>query len=61
MKSIWKSKSFLTGLTTLIMAITAGYGVIIPPGVIEGLLAVVGTVLVGKSVTKRMVKNDETN
>lgn len=53
-KSVWKSKSFLTGLVTLITVIVTGYGIIIPPEVIEGIMAIVGIILVGKSVTKRM-------
>jgi len=53
-KSIWKSKSFLTGIVTLVTAVATGYGVSIPPGTIEGILGVIGVILVGKSVNKRM-------
>jgi hypothetical protein len=60
MKSIWKSKSFLAGLVSVVTAISAGYGIPIPPGVIEGIFGVIGTILIGKSVTKRMVKNGTT-
>lgn len=56
MKSIWKSKSFLTGLVTIITAVTSGYGISIPAEAIEGILAVIGIVLVGKSVNKRIVR-----
>ncbi|MDP7430400.1 MAG: hypothetical protein QGG97_02495 [Flavobacteriales bacterium] len=54
MKSIWKSRSFITGLSTLITAIVIGYGIDIPAGVLEGILGLMGIILVGKSVEKRL-------
>lgn len=56
MKSIWKSKSFLTGLVTIVTAITAGYGVPIPEEAIEGILSAIGILLIGKSVNKRLAR-----
>lgn len=53
-KSIWKSKSFLTGVSTLVMAIITGYDIKLPPGVMEAFLALVTLILVGKSAAKRM-------
>lgn len=56
MKSIWKSKSFLTGLGSIITAIAMNYGVEVTPEILEGLFGLVGLILVGKSATKRMSK-----
>jgi len=56
MKSIWKSKSFLTGLGSVITAIALKYGVEITPEILEGLFGLIGLILVGKSATKRMSK-----
>jgi hypothetical protein len=53
-KSIWKSKSFLTGIGTIIMAIALKYGIEITPTVMEGLLGLIASILVGKSVAKRI-------
>jgi len=55
-KSIWKSKSFLTGLASLVTAIVVGYGIEVPAGVLEGVMGLIGIILVGKSVDKREVK-----
>ena len=59
-KSIWKSKSFLTGLVGLAVTVVAGYGIDIPADVLvkvlEGILGLGGIVLVGKSASKRMTK-----
>lgn len=55
-KSIWKSKSFLTGIGSIVTAISLKYGIDIPPVVIEGILAAIASVLIGKSFSKRTGK-----
>ncbi len=53
-KSVWKSKSFLTGVGALVTALTARYGILLEPVVIEGILSLISAILIGKSVSKRM-------
>lgn len=58
MKSIWLSKSFLTGLGAIIIPIAMRYGVEITQEVIEGVFGLIGLILIGKSVDKRIIRKD---
>lgn len=54
MKPIWKSTKFFAGIITLVTGIVHSLGIDLPPGTIEYFLYLLGSVLLGGSVYKRV-------
>lgn len=57
-KSVWKSKSFIAGIVSVVTGIAMGFGIDIPAGTVEGIISIIGVILMGKSVAKRMPKKE---
>ncbi len=54
MKSIWKSKSFITGVVMMVFDAISTYGIEIPVGISSHIIEIVAIFLIGKSAAKRM-------